>query len=174
MPLAAVLSVADMAPAERRKEWLDAAGLSSPEVKAKRNALLTRKVPVLKDAAVIGTLEASLQSNIEQTLEIPVPWLPRDGVLQAIRAPDDGMSPKIDKGFIVIVDISKREVGRLADTLVVVRDSEGVFIRCLQRLLGQDVLMPSDPQRHPIKALDTRRHYGLVGEVVLWVGRVER
>jgi transcriptional regulator with XRE-family HTH domain len=171
IPVSTVLKAAEIAPPELKDMWLEAAGAVSPGPKWQRPAEV-RQIPLLKDAQTVGTAKANDEDEWERTFEVPKDWLPKDGVLQAIRTPDDGMSPMIERGFVAIVDVSIRQAEQLKNTLVVCRDGEGVCIRWLRRELGQYVLMPLDPRRNPMKALDTRRHYGLVGEVVLWLGRL--
>lgn len=170
IPLAAVIRVADLAPAERKKQWLDAAGLNAPEEKPHRSKDF-RRIHLLKSAAVLGTLDAMKEAEQELAFEIPRQWLPAGGEMQAIRVPDGGMSPMLAKGAIAIVDVSRRKPDELLNTLVVSRDGEGEHIRWLRRELGQYVLLPHELREFPMKALDTRRHYGLLGQVVLWLGR---
>jgi transcriptional regulator with XRE-family HTH domain len=170
MPLSAVMQVAGIAPVEKKKEWLDAAGLVGPNEDSKRKAD-GRSVPILKDAAAIGTLKAAQAKEIEKIWDVPRDWLPSSGVLQAIRAPDDGMQPVIGKGYLCVVDVSARDARRLVNKIVIARDERGVYIRWLRRDLGQDILQPENRQ-HPLKALDARKNFGLIGEVVLWVGKL--
>lgn len=166
------MKVVDLAPIERRQKWLDAAGLAAPGEKRKANAALIRKVPILKDAAALGTLRASHAKEIERIWEVPKDWLPAEGILQAIRAPADGaMRPLIEKGYIVVVNVERRDPKVLVNTLVVVRNKEGVCIRWLRRDMGLDLLMPLDLRHHTMSALDAKEGSSLVGEVVLWVGK---
>jgi SOS-response transcriptional repressor LexA len=174
LPIAALLRVIDVAPTEQKKGWMDAAGLTGPVAKAKKNQRYVHPIPVLKDVSALGTSRASQREEVEFILEIPrqlLLSLPAGSVLYAIRAPDEAMNPAIEKGFIVVVDVSQRDPARLRDRMVVTRDREGVVISWLRRDMGLDVLMPIDLRHFTMKALDAKQGRTLVGAVVLWVGK---
>jgi len=178
IPLPAILRIADIAPIENKKGWLEAAGLSAPQAKPKKNDGLVRPVPVLKDAAILGTVRASRPEEHEFIWEVPghlLLSLPAASVLYAIRARDkNGMDPLIEKGFLVAVDVSQRDPKLLRgphDRMVVFRDWEGVSIRWFRRDMGLDLLVPYDLNRHNMKVLDPKQGIALVGAVVLWMGK---
>lgn len=171
MPLVAVLKVAEIAPPERKDGWLRAAGISAPK-KEKRDSSV-REVRVLRDSSALGTIRATYEEEIEFTWEIPQQLIPvKGGVLQAIRVPDDGMSPILERGFVAVIDITQRDPRKLVNSMVVTRDKEGVAIRWLRRDMGLDLLIPNDLQRHTMQALETGR--ALAGAVVLWTGKPEQ
>jgi SOS-response transcriptional repressor LexA len=110
----------------------------------------------------------------ENEVELMVPvlrnWMPKDGNFYAIKIDDDSMSPLLEKAFIVIVDVSKRDPKNLLGKMVVARDDEGVKIRWLSRDLGMYLLTPQNSRRHGLTELNTQKGHCVVGEVVRYMG----
>ena len=171
MPVSAILKMVELAQTiEEKDDWLQHAGISLQDSADDPSPRMARQVPLLKNAASLGTAEAQREEGIERIWSIPKDWLPKRGEIYAVKVDDESMSPILEPGFVVVVDVSKRDEKLLVNKMVVTKDEEGVKLRWLRRDLGMYLLIPQDLQRHPISGLSTQRGQGIVGEVVMWTG----
>jgi len=171
MPVSAILKMVELAQTvEEKDDWLQHAGISLQDSADETAPRMARQIPLLKEAALLGTPEAQLEEGTERIWSIPKDWLPKRGELYAIKVEDESMGPILEPGFVVVVDVSKRDTKLLVNKMVVAKDDEGVYIRWLRRDLGMNLLIPEDDRLYRMSELSTQRGHGIVGEVVLWTG----
>jgi SOS-response transcriptional repressor LexA len=129
-------------------------------------------VPLLSGSAAAGNPRSISERDIDQYLPCPKYLLPKGGAIVAVKVSGDSMAPIVDDGYMVFVDISKREPDKLINKMVAASDADGVTIKWLRRDLGHYLLVPHNvSQRHPVRVLNTQAGWGIVGEVVKWIGQ---
>ena len=157
-------------------QFIDASGMrhfiAQAKSSGKQNTTSTREIVQLRDANAAGTPRAFDKSEADKILHLPSDWFASGGHVFAFRIGDDSMAPVIEQGYLVFVDTSRREPPSLVDRMVVVRDDQ-VTIRWLQRDRNQYFLVPHHTSRSPVRLLSRDAGRGIVGEVVMWVGRPE-
>ena len=107
-----------------------------------------------------------------ETLTFPRRLLPPGGSIYAVKIQGDSMSPILESGHIVLIDVSHRDPARLVNRMVAARNSEGITVKWL-RNGGKDVylLVPQQPsQAHQIQVMRAEGDWSVVGEVVKWIG----
>lgn len=131
----------------------------------------TRGIPLLRDPAAAGTGRAIDQNQIERTLWIPTDWLPSGGKLYAIKIMGDSMSPVLETGYVVIVDVSRKDPKELVGKMVLARDGSGMTVKWLKQDGGIYMLMPQQPSKHyPVRIFQKGSDLAIVGAVVNWTG----
>ena len=135
----------------------------------------TREVPLLRDAAACGTPRAVDEKEIEEVLSFPQRWLPRGGSIFAIKVVGDSMSPLLEEGYIVLVDIASRSADKLADRMILARDGDEVTVKWLRRQESMLLLVPQNTSpRHAVRVWTRSDNRAIVGEVVCWIGQPPR
>jgi transcriptional regulator with XRE-family HTH domain len=134
-----------------------------------------RKVPLLRDAAYLGTPSAEDDFFREKLLYLPAYWFDDSGTLYAFDALGDSMAPIISDGNIVIVDTSQRDPASLLDKMVVTREYVGnarwSTVKWLRQSNGGYLLLPERVSReHPVQVMQSEGDYSLLGAVVSWIG----
>ena len=165
---AALATIAQLVDDSERELWVADAGMSNllldgdPEV---------RRVPILIDAAAAGTPRAVDENNIEMSLPLPRRWLPNGGKLYGIRVVGDSMSPTVNDGYLVIVNVGERSSQQLVGRMVAARDGDGITVKWLRRDDGLFFLVPQVvSERHPIRVVQEEGNFSIVGEVVKIIG----
>jgi SOS-response transcriptional repressor LexA len=129
-----------------------------------------RSIPVFRDAAAAGTPRAIDEREIEYSLQLPGELLPRGGELHGLKVEGNSMSPFIETGYIVIVDVERKKVEELIGRMVVAREMEAVTIKWLRKIGDGYKLVPQNPStRNP--ELILAGSVEIVGEVVKWIGQ---
>jgi SOS-response transcriptional repressor LexA len=132
-----------------------------------------RHVPLLKNSAAMGTPRATYETEVERVIGIEKDWLPRGGALYAVKIEGDSMSPILETGYVVVIDISRTEPEQLVDRMVAVKVDDHLTIKWLRREpeSGIYMLVPQNASvRHPIRIFNAGSSMVLVGEVVNWTG----
>lgn len=130
-----------------------------------------RQIPLLKDSVAAGTPRATNEKEIAQMLAFPRAWFRSPGELYALRVAGDSMSPVIGDGYIVIVDVSKRDPKKLVEHMVAAREGDGVTIKWLRRDGDTYLLVPQHvTPRHPVRIMRAEGNFSIVGEVIKWIG----
>jgi SOS-response transcriptional repressor LexA len=131
-----------------------------------------RQVPVLRDAAAAGTPRAIDEGEIEYTLTFPPSLLPRGGKLFGVKIEGDSMSPFLETGYVVLIDVASRSPERLAGRMVAAREGDGLTIKWLRKQGdGVYLLVPQNTSlRHQIHIMHADGDWSIVGEVVKWIG----
>jgi len=131
-----------------------------------------REVILLRDSVAAGTARALDEREIEKVLRLPREWFHPGGEIFALKVSGDSMAPIIEEGYTVFVDTAKRDPKKLVNKMVAARDGEGVTIKWLRRDVGLYLLVPHNvTPRHPVRVLNSEPGWGIVGEVVKWVGQ---
>lgn len=130
-----------------------------------------REIRLLKDAIAAGTPRATNENEIAQILSFPKSWFPSSGELFALRIVGDSMAPVIGDGYIVIVDVSKRDPKKLVEHMVAAREGDGITIKWLRRDGNTFLLVPQHvTPRHPVRVMRAEGSFSIVGEVIRWIG----
>lgn len=131
-----------------------------------------RHVPLLKDSAAAGTPRAVDDKEVERLIGVPKDWLPRGGHLYAVKVVGDSMSPLLETGYVVILDVSQTDPEPLIDRMVAAKIDGELTIKWLRHdpKTGMYLLVPQHTsQRHPIRLFNKKtRDVSIVGEVVSW------
>jgi SOS-response transcriptional repressor LexA len=165
----AMAKIAQLSVEPDRQWWIQQAGLAGL-VNEPIPQGLHRMIPMLRDAAAAGTPRVIEEGGIEFEVPFPVAWLPRAGKLYAIRVAGDSMSPVIEPGTVVIVDVSQREPEKLLGRMVVAREGNGVTVKWLRQDHGTFLLVPQHVSlRHPVRIMSPSSDLSIVGVVVKWI-----
>ena len=161
-------ALARIAPEDEQAMWLEMAGVKVQAELPK----LTRTIPILRDAAAAGTPRAIDESEIEETLAIPQQWLGKGGAIYGVRIQGESMSPILESGFLVLIDVARRDPKYLAGKMVAARNGDGVTVKWLRKQSDDlYLLVPQNtaPQ-FPIVAMQAGDGWSIVGEIVMWLG----
>lgn len=133
------------------------------------------QIPLLKDAAAAGTGRVIDQKEIADTFVFARRFFTGTGKFLAFKVAGDSMSPIIEDGYIVIIDITDTNPRRLIKQMVAARDGEGVTIKWLRKDGPYFMLVPQHTsKRHQVRVLDQTGDFGIVGRVVKWIGEPPR
>ena len=131
-----------------------------------------REIPLLKDAVAAGTPRATDENEIEQNLAFPRSWFRSPGELFALKIVGDSMAPVIGDGYIVVVDVSKRDPRKLIEHMVAAREGNGITIKWLRRDGDTFLLVPQHvTPRHQVRVMRAEGDFSIVGEVIKWIGQ---
>lgn len=104
-------------------------------------------------------------------LTLPSAWLSRDSNLCAFHLRGDAMMPVLHEDFVVVVDTLQRDPAKLIGEMVVVREPNGVTVRCLRHDGDVYLLEPHSPSaKYPVRVMRETGEYALIGAVVSWIG----
>lgn len=144
------------------------ARVTTPEGERKIDIVM---VPVLADAAAAGNPRTINERDVEQIIPMLASWLPRGGNVYGIHVSGDSMIPVLREGDIVLIDVARRDPRKLVDKMVAARVSDGVTIKWLRSYKKFYMLVPQNTAvRHPVRVLEPSDDWGIVGEVVRWIG----
>jgi SOS-response transcriptional repressor LexA len=183
-PISALLALSNLVSQEKRAFWLEAAGMvesvNSPQELVNAGLLPPPKqdfssniifVPLLRDAVAAGTPRAVNANDVAADLPFLKTWLPRAGCLYALKVSGDSMSPIINDGYVVIVDVFQRDPKLLEGQMVAAREGDGVTIKWLRKDKDFYLLVPQHVSpRIPVKIMRSEDDWGIVGVVVKWIG----
>jgi SOS-response transcriptional repressor LexA len=168
-PVPVFLLLAELAPEDQRAFWIELSGGRSLERETVTGNV--RSIPLLKHAAAAGTPRAVEEDEIERVIALPKDWLPRGGSLVAVKVKGDSMSPILETGYIVVVDITRRDPKALVGSMVIAREDNEVTIKWLRSDQDVYMLVPHHTtQRHPVRVYPKGKGLHIVGEVVNWTG----
>jgi phage repressor protein C with HTH and peptisase S24 domain len=90
----------------------------------------------------------------------------------AIRVTGDSMSPILEEGYVVLIDLTQKDPKRLVNEMVAARDSEGgVTIKWLRKIGKYFMLVPQHTsQRHEPQMIESDDDWAVVGKVIRWIG----
>jgi SOS-response transcriptional repressor LexA len=166
----AFAAIARLADDGERTLWISEAGMTQ-FMQSEDDEPDTRLVPLLRDAAAAGTPRAVDPKAVEMNLKLPRRWLPPGGKLYAIPVTGDSMSPLVNDGYLVIVNVADRKPQELVGRMVAAREGDGITIKWLRRDDGVYFLVPQHTsERHPIRVLGSEGSWSIVGEVVKIIG----
>jgi SOS-response transcriptional repressor LexA len=128
-------------------------------------------VPLIAGKAAAGPARALDEKEIEDRLCFPAVWFKPSQKVIALRVSGDSMSPIIEEGYVVLVDISQRDPTKLVNEMVLAREGDGVTIKWLRRVNKMYQLVPQHTSlRHQVKILMPEEDAGIVGKVLKWIG----
>jgi SOS-response transcriptional repressor LexA len=112
----------------------------------------------------------SVGETLDHTVVFPRAWLPTTQKLIGLVVEGDSMSPLIETGFIVIVDLMKNTKALAVNHIVAASDGDGVAIRYLIENGGTLWLQPHkmNADNH---AVPVGRDMRIIGVVVKWIGQ---
>jgi SOS-response transcriptional repressor LexA len=150
--------------------WWQLIGLKEEDFGSVRAEGRYALVPLLKEAVAAGTGRIVTEKEIDSYLTFPKEWLPARNVT-ALKVKGDSMSPIIEDGYIVLVDTSQRDPGRLIGSMVAAREDDAVTIKWLRKEGKFYQLVPQHTSvRHPVRILTPDQDFGIVGRVIKWIG----
>ena len=161
--------LARLAPEEESAWWLAQAGVKLEHFSVVESE--DRTIPVLKDAAAAGTARVINDAEIDYKLNLPRHIVPRGGKLVGLKVKGDSMSPILEDGYIVLVDVSQRDPEKLIDRIVAASNGDGVTLKWLRRYEDTYMLVPQNASsRHPVRIIRGHGDWSIIGEVVKWIG----
>ncbi|MDR3797982.1 MAG: helix-turn-helix transcriptional regulator [Terracidiphilus sp.] len=123
-------------------------------------------VPVLKYLSQLG----EPNPIVDYTLSLPVEWLPRRGVIQAVRF-ENTISRYIEKEVIAIVDVSRKDPDRLYKGVIAARTPTGIEPMALQKDRETYFLVPiGEPSSSILEPLQSSGNWSIVGKILRWIG----
>lgn len=168
-PVAVFNLLADLVPDEQRHLWIELAGGESPSHDAMTAHM--RSIPILRDSAAAGTARIIDEREIDFTLLFPPRLLPAGGKLVGFKITGDSMSPILETGYVVLIDITQRDPAKLVDRMVAASNEHGVTIKWLRKQDDIYLLVPQNTSpRHPVRVITSHGGWSIVGEVVKWIG----
>lgn len=179
------MALAEMAPAGELREFFHSLAERAAGVKIDRGDQPVGKkgprpvpsegvarIPLLKDSAAAGSPRQLDERAISIYIEFPAQWCPKAQHCIAIKVTGDSMSPTLEEGFIVFIDLSQKDPKRLVNEMVAARDGEGgVTIKWLRKVGNYFMLVPQHTsQRHQPQMIETDDDWAIIGRVIKWVG----
>jgi SOS-response transcriptional repressor LexA len=129
-----------------------------------------QRVPLYHDPVAAGQARAVDPKDVEAQIPFLWRWLPRSGDLRAFRVQGESMSPILETGYVVIVDVASRSAENLVGHMVAAREGDGITIKWLRRDGKTYLLVPQHTSpAYPVKVMRPD-DFSIVGEVVKWIG----
>jgi transcriptional regulator with XRE-family HTH domain len=111
------------------------------------------------------------RAQVDQILTVPLDWAHNTTSLIGIRVEGDSMSPIIADGSIVIVDTSVTQREKLYKKIIIASHRDfGLRVAWLLQAGNAEILAPEN-QKYPLKEINGKAHWMIVGEVLWWVSR---
>jgi SOS-response transcriptional repressor LexA len=129
-------------------------------------------VPLLSGSAAAGNPRAIDGRDVEKYLTFPREMLPKAGTIVAVRVKGESMAPLVNDSDVVLIDLTDRNPKDLVGRMVVAHNGEGVTVKFLRKDHDDYLLVPYNVSlRHEVMILRPKEGWGIVGAVVLWIGR---
>lgn len=130
------------------------------------------QIPVLRDAAAAGSPREINERDIDSFIAVPSKFVPKGtGVYSGIYIRGDSMEPILGDRFIVVVDHTQRDPGRLRGRMVAALVQEGVLVKWLARESRRDcIVLRSENKAYDDLVLDSPETNPIIGDVVFWWG----
>jgi len=130
------------------------------------------QIPVLRDAAAAGSPREINERDIDSFIAVPSKFVPKGtGVYSGIYIRGDSMEPVLRDRFIVVVDHTQRDPGRLRGRMVAALVQEGVLVKWLARESRRDrIVLRSENKAYDDLVLDSPETNPIIGDVVFWWG----
>jgi transcriptional regulator with XRE-family HTH domain len=130
------------------------------------------QIPVLRDAAAAGSPREINERDIDSFIAVPSKFVPKGtGVYSGIYIRGDSMEPILRDRFIVVVDHTQRDPGRLRGRMVAALVQEGVLVKWLARESRRDrFVLRSENKAYDDLVLDAPETNPIIGDVVFWWG----
>jgi SOS-response transcriptional repressor LexA len=164
-------AIAHLVPEDEKEWWFELAGV--PKVlRPDDPAFQSRPVPLFKGRVAAGH-GREIEGEIEKELPLPKEWFQPGSKIIAMKVEGDSMSPLINDGYYVLIDIAERDIKRLAGHMVAARSQHGCTVKWLRKWGKFYQLMPQHvSEEHPAPIIDPENHedFAIIGRVVKWVG----
>jgi SOS-response transcriptional repressor LexA len=166
-----LISIAHLVPEEEKEGWFELAGVP----KAVRPADISHKtVPLFKGKIAAGH-GREIEGEIEREMPFPKEWFGPGSRIIALKVDGDSMSPLVNSGYYVLVDISQTDIKRLAGHMVAARAPHGCTLKWLRKDsdTGFFQLIPQHvSEAYPVRTItpENEHEFGIIGRVVRWIG----
>jgi transcriptional regulator with XRE-family HTH domain len=111
------------------------------------------------------------RAPVDHILTVPLEWARNTTSLIGVTVEGDSMSPLISNGSILIVDTSVTQHDKLYRKIVIASHRDfGLRVAWLQQAGNVEILAPEN-QHYPLKEINGKTHWVIVGEVLWWVSR---
>lgn len=129
-------------------------------------------IPLLRDSAAAGIGRRINDADIEDVLHLPYSLCPNPKQTRALRVVGDSMSPILEDGYIVAIDVTVVDPARLYGRMVAARGpDEGVTIKWLRKIENDVLLVPQHTSlRHSPQLISRTSGWKIIGPVLLWIG----
>ena len=166
-----LLSIAHLVPENEKEEWFGLAGV--PKV-VPPSDIAHKTVPLFKGKIAAGH-GREVEGEIEKELPFPKEWFGPGSRIVALKVDGDSMAPLVNSGYYVLVDISQRDIKRLAGHMVAARATHGCTLKWLRKDsdTGFFQLIPQHvSEAYPVRTItpENEHEFGIIGRVVRWIG----
>ena len=134
------------------------------------------QIPVLRDEAAAGAPREINERDIDSFIAIPAKFVPKGpAAYTGIYIRGDSMEPILRDRFIVVVDHTNRDPGRLRGRMVAALVQDGVLVKWLARESRSDriILRSQNPEYEDI-LIESPETDPIIGDVVFWWGAQDR
>jgi SOS-response transcriptional repressor LexA len=144
--------------------------------KRPKNKLQLVAIPLLKVAAGSVRKEGdnlSLLSDapVESMIAAPIDWCPNPSYTSCLRVRGNSMTPLIQDGFVVAVDSSETDLGKLDGKIVIAWHKDiGLTISRFRRFDHTEVLQAENAEYEAV-TLGPKQTWKIVAKVLWWVGK---
>lgn len=165
--------ISKLAAPEHKNWWREQAGLEKQEEGIQPMQDVTM-VPLYKDRIAAGA-GREIEGEIQEELPLPKHWFAPGSKIIALKVEGDSMADLIMEGYYVLIDVSMRDIKRLAGNMVAARSSDGCTVKWLRReeSTGFYQLIPHNvSERHPVRTVtpENWERFQILGRVVKWIG----
>ncbi|MCC8109191.1 MAG: hypothetical protein LIQ30_09150, partial [Planctomycetes bacterium] len=126
-------------------------------------------VPMLKPSAVLNPIFEIQPKDIIRQVIIPQEWVPRAGVLVAVRMGDSAMMPMIPLGAIVIIDLRPLPLEKALGKITALEFAgKGLRIRQVKRDMAGERYYGASITEHGRAQIQIRPNRGdkVLGEII--------
>jgi SOS-response transcriptional repressor LexA len=148
----------------------------SGKKKGKLKAQQLVAIPVLKIAAASHGEKSDVgpllhEAPVESMIAAPRDWCPNPMTTSCLRVRGNSMAPLIYDGYILAVDFTQNDPGKLEGKIVIAwhKDS-GLTVSRLRRYDHTEVLQPENRDYTSI-TLGAKHKWKIVGQVLWWIGK---
>jgi SOS-response transcriptional repressor LexA len=143
--------------------------------KRPKNRLQLVAIPLLKVAAGSGkegdNLPLLSDAPVESMIAAPSDWCPNPSYTSCLRVRGNSMLPLIQDGFVVAVDASETDLGKLDGKIVIAWHKDiGLTISRFRRFDHTEVLQPENIEYEAV-TLGPKQTWKIVAKVLWWVGK---
>lgn len=132
-------------------------------------------ITLLRDSAAAGEPREIERAEIEDTLVMPYRMCPHPEHTVCIRVVGDSMSPVLEDGYIVAVDLLQQELRALYGKMVAARSpSGGVTIKWFVKAGEDRILMPQNIEKHQPLKINKEPGWKILGRVLWWIGEPQK
>jgi SOS-response transcriptional repressor LexA len=111
------------------------------------------------------------EAPVESIIAAPKDWCPNPASTTCLRVKGNSMTPLIQNGYIVAVDSSQSERGKLNGKIVIAWHREmGLTVSRFERYGHTDTLQPENREYESI-TLDGKHKWKILAKVLWWIGK---